>query len=139
MKYREFYSELGKLLYAVADVDGTISKKEKQALLHLVQQELVPQEQHTDAVGTDAAWYTEIGFEIQEENITDAETAFQSFIDYVEDHHTAFDKNMVKVCLRVASELASVYHGTNRKEKALLQQLEQRLKKIEFKEPKKKK
>ena len=72
-----------------------------------------------------------------EEAGADAETAFQSFINYVENHHSAFDSKMMRACLRVAGELASVYHGTNKKEKALLHQLEQKLKKIKFREPKK--
>ena len=136
MKYNKFYSELGKLLYAVADADGVITKQEKQALLNIVREELVPKDQHADAFGTDAAWYTQIEFEILEESGADAETAFHSFIDYVENHHSAFDSKMIKACLRVAGELASAYHGTNKKEKTLLHQLDQKLKKIKFRESK---
>lgn len=132
MKYPEFYAEIGKLLYAVADVDGMISAKEKAALIKIVEEELVPKEGHKDAYGTGAAWYAGIELEILEDEIADAETAFDSFINYVEDHHTAFDDSMKKVCLRITRELASVYHGTNKKEKEMIQRLERKLNKISF-------
>lgn len=132
MRYPEFYAEVGKLLYAVADVDGMISAQEKQALMKIVERELVPEENHKDAYGTGAAWYAGIEFEILEEEIADAETAFESFINYVEEHHTAFNGSMKKVCLRITRELASVYHGTNKKEKEMIHRLERKLNKIAF-------
>src|SRR5690606_13704785 len=79
MLYRQFYSELGKLLYAVADVDGMISQKEKKALQELVRKELVPVEKHTDKFGTDVAFYAEIEFDFLEDSMVEPEEAFESF------------------------------------------------------------
>jgi|ERR1019366_4563009 hypothetical protein len=132
MLYREFYSEIGKLLYAVADIDGVITQQEKKKLQDIVKNELVPIEHHTDAVGTDAAYYTEIEFDFLDEQIADAETAFESFIDFIEEHHTAFDEKMKKVCLHIAKELAAAYRGTNKKETLLLKKLKQKLETIEI-------
>lgn len=129
MIYREFYSELGKLLYAVADIDHVITQQEKNKLQDIVKKELVPAEPHKDAFGTDAAYYAEIEFDFLDEQIEDAETAFESFIDFVEEHHTAFDKKMKKVCLHITQELANAYRGTNKKEKQLLEKLKQKLEK----------
>jgi uncharacterized tellurite resistance protein B-like protein len=137
MYYKEFYSELGKLLYAVADIDGMITHQEKRKLQEIVKKELVPSEKHLDEFGTDAAYYSEIEFDFQDEEIGDAEAAFNSFIDFVEDHHTAFDEKMLKACLHVARELAAAYRGTNRKEKALVDKLKNQLELIETKYPKK--
>ena len=67
MRYKNFYSELGKLLYAVAKADGKISKSEAEAIHKAVKEELVPQETHTDEFGTDAAHFTEIEFEIMDQ------------------------------------------------------------------------
>ena len=102
MLYKDFYSELGKLLYAVADIDGVITQSEKKVLHEIVRKELVPAEKHKDEFGTDAAYYAEIEFEYLDEEIGDADAAFNSFIDFVEEHHTAFDAKMKKVCLHVA-------------------------------------
>ena len=129
MIYKEFYSEVGKLLYAVADIDHVITQQEKNKLQDIVKKELVPAEQHKDAFGTDAAYYTEIEFDFLDEQIEDAETAFESFIDFVEEHHTALDKKMKKVCLHITQELADAYRGTNKKEKQLLEKLKQKLEK----------
>ena len=138
MKYKDFYAELGKLLYAVADIDHVITQKEKKALYDIVKNELVPSERHTDQFNTDVAFYTEMEFEFLDETIGETEAAFNSFIDFVEDHHTAFDEQMKKVSIHVAKELALAYHGTNRKEKALIAKLKEKLNKIEVKKVKKK-
>lgn len=138
MNYKDFYAELGKLLYAVADIDGVITQKEKKALYEIVKNKLVPAEMHTDEYNTDAAYYTEMEFDILDEQIADTEAAFNSFIDFVEDHHTAFDERLKLTCLQVAKKLAFAYHGTNKKEKILIKKLTERLNKIEIKNGKKK-
>lgn len=138
MKYKDFYAELGKLLYAVADIDGVITQKEKKALYNIVKNELVPAEKHTDEFNTDIAYYTEMEFDFLDEEIGDAEAAFNSFIDFVEEHHSAFDEQMKNISLHVAKELAEAYHQTNKKEKVLLKKLEEQLNKIEIRNGKKK-
>ncbi|HNQ13007.1 MAG TPA: hypothetical protein PKH65_08160 [Bacteroidia bacterium] len=127
MKYENFYGEVGKLLYAVADIDGKISKQEKNTLIDLVMNKMVPAESHTDEFGTDSAYYTLFAFDTAEENILSAEDAFQSFIQYVEEHKTAFDQNMLDSCLMLSEKMASAYKGTNKKESELLHRLKEHL------------
>jgi hypothetical protein len=129
--YKEFYSEFGKLLYSVVDIDGVINKKEKQTLRDIVKNELVPTEKHTDAFGTNAAYYSEMEFDFLDEEICDAEAAFESFIDFVEDHHTAFDESMKKVCLHLVKRLSAAYRGTNKKEKLLIEKLRKKHERID--------
>ena len=133
MIYSEFYSEVGKLLYAIADIDGFISPQEKKKLQEIVRRELVPIEKHGDEYGTDAAFYAETEFNILDENNSDPEAAFESFIDFVEEHHTAFDDKMKNVCIRIAKELAFAYRGTNKKERILIEKLNDKLDKIAIK------
>ena len=134
MIYKELYAEIGKLLYAVADVDGVITPQEKKRLQEIVKKELVPAEKHIDQYQTDVAFYKEFEFDMEDEQIAEAETAFNSFIDFVNDHHTAFTKEMKDTCLHITEELAAAaYHGTNKKEKALIQKLKDKLKRIEVK------
>lgn len=133
MLYKEFYSELGKLLYAVADIDKVITQQEKKELQKIVRNELVPYEKHTDEFGTDAAYYSEIEFEINDEEIIDSDSAFNSFIDFISEHHTAFDEKMKKVCIHVVEEIAASYRGKNKKEKELIKKLKNKLAKIEIK------
>lgn len=128
MLYKDFYSELGKLLYAVADIDHVITQKEKIKLQEIIKKELVPAEKQLDEYGTNAALYTAIEFDFLDEEIADSESAFSSFIDFVEEHHSAFDQKMKKLCLHIAGELAAAYRGTNKKEKMLLETLKRKLK-----------
>lgn len=130
MKYKEFYAELGKLLYAVADCDKMITAEEKKKLQEIVRNELVPKEVHADSFGTDAAYYVEMEFDVLEDQIIDAETAFASFTDFIKDHPTAITPQIKKTVLKVVKELAAAYHGTNKKESQLIEQLAKELKKV---------
>lgn len=126
--FKRFYAEVGKLLYAVADVDKVISQSEKKELHDLVRNELVPSEKNTDEFGTDAGYYTEMEFDILEDQVVDSEAAFQSFIDFIEEHQRLIDQPMRDACLRMAEKLAACYHRTNKKERELITTLKKKLK-----------
>lgn len=133
MLYKEFYAELGKLLYAVADVNGVITQREKRTIKDIVKKELVPKEKHKDEFGTDAAFYAEFEFDVLDELYLDPEEALRSFIGFVEEHHTAFDRRMINACIRLAEKLAFAYRSShnNYKEKSLIDKLKKRLHAIE--------
>jgi hypothetical protein len=127
MLYKQYYSELGKMLYALASVDGTITAAEKKALHDIVRNELAPAEKNRDEFGTDAAWYAEIEFDILDETVTDPSAAFASFLGFLEDHQTAVTVPMMESARRIAARLAASFRGTNRKEQALLAELDRKL------------
>ena len=133
MIYEKFYSELGKLLYAITDADGWITPVEKIKLQDIIKNKLVPTEKRLDKYGTDVAFYTEIEFDILDEEIANPEAAFESFINFIEKHHTAFDERIKKACVFLVNELASAYRGTNKKEQQLIDKLKKAFKKIEMK------
>src|SRR4051812_964690 len=116
MIHRQFYSELGKLLYAVADADGIITEKERQTLLKIVRQELLPDENHYDEFGTNAAFYAEFEFDFMEEQIISPDDALDSFINFIEEHRNAINERIKDICIRVTTELATAYYGMSRKE-----------------------
>jgi len=127
MIYRQFYSEVGKLLYAVAAVDGNVQKQEYDKLREIVEKKLVPEEHSTDQFGTDNAYYAEIEFDILLDRGTGYKTCFESFCNFVEEHKTAFDKHLKTMITNLAKELAHVYRGTNSRESELIKQLKHRL------------
>lgn len=127
MLYKQFYSELGKLLYAVADVDGIVSQEEKKTLKELIRKELVPVENSKDEFGTDAAFYAEFEFDILEEAKASPRAAFNSFINFVENHHSAFDQRLKDATLKVVTTLADAYHQSSEKEKELIEKLRAKL------------
>ena len=140
MLYTRFYSELGKLLYAVAYVDGNITQKERDALHKMVKSELLPLEEHSDSFGSNAASYAEFEFDFLEEQEADAVVALESFLDFVSEHRSAIDEKLKDTCLRLVNQLATAYHGTNQKEAGLIATLKQTLESIKpshGKQPKK--
>lgn len=130
MQFQDFYTELGKLLYAVAKVDGVITQEERRSLMEIVERELTPLEGSTDEFGTDAAFITKFEFDVLEEQMIPAEDAFNDFIDFVEQHQQAFKPGIKNICIKVTEQLAAAYHGTNKKEHALIEKLKTKLSKV---------
>lgn len=137
MIHIKLYSELGKLLYAIANIDGTITKTEKETIKNIIKNEIVQLEDHTDKFGTNAGYYSEIEFDFLDEEMIDTESTFTSFMNFIEEHHTAFDDTMVKSCLTMLNKVANAYKKTNKKEKELLENLKNKLETIFGEEEKK--
>jgi len=131
MDHRQFYSEIGKLIYAVTDIDGVISQTEKKAISEVVKKELAPMGVPKGSGNMDLSHYAEIEFDFLENEIADAEAAFESFIDFIEDHKTAIDERMLNASEKLAKKLASAYYGTNKKEKALIERLSKKIRSIQ--------
>lgn len=127
MDYRMFYSELGRLLYAVADADGVVSPQERDRLYGLIRTRLLHREVHTDEFGTNDAWYTAFGFETAEEQIMPAADAFQSFMEFIRERKEEIDEETRQTCLILADRLAESYRHTNLKEKETIQRLRELL------------
>jgi hypothetical protein len=134
MKYEELYAELGKLLYAVADIDRKVSIAEKKRLIELIHERLIPHVDKSDEYGTSVAFYPEFQFSYLEGEIADAETAFNDFLDYLEEHHTGIDLAMRNTCLELAREIAEASYGINKEEQALLDELKRRFNRLELME-----
>lgn len=127
MLLKQYYSELGKLLYAIAEIDGKISNQEKEKLKELIRCELAPTEIHKDEYGTDAAYYAEIEFDIMEESMSEPDEAYESFINFIDEHRTAINNIQLHRALRLATKLADTYYHTNKKEHQFLDKLQSKL------------
>lgn len=113
MIYKEFYSEVGKMLYAIAKADGSISKEERKVIHEMVLSKIVPLESSTDEFGTDSAFYVEMEFDYLNENLADPDDAFESFINYIEEHYSACNGTLKHTILNVAEYLIESFHETN--------------------------
>ena len=131
MIYKNFYIELGNLLYAVAKSDGLVREKEWKLVHDKVINDLVPNEPHTDEYGMDAAYYVEMQFESLHEGDTDANDAFTSFIQYVNEHHTALDERLRKAIVNISEAVADAFKGTNTHEEQMLMKLKHKLSELE--------
>ena len=124
MDYRKYYNELGKLLYAVANVDGTVQQKEIEELRKLVREELMHLEDTEDDYSMDAAFFTEFEFDyMREENTTSSEELLQSFKDYLE-NTPELRPSMKQAARRAAHRIAEAFAGVNKKEEAILEKID---------------
>lgn len=131
MIYKNFYIELGNLLYAIAKSDGLVREKEWKLVHEKVVNDLVPNEPHTDEYGMDAAYYVEMQFESLHEDDADANDAFTSFIQYVNEHHTALDGRLRKAIVDISQAVADAFKGTNSHEEQMLMKLKHKLSEFE--------
>ncbi len=127
MDQKKFYAELGRLLYAIAAVDGRIHAKEAATMKRVVSEQLVPQEASTDHFGTDQAYITEFEFDIQADRGEAPEEAFDSFAMYLTQHKDRICAEQKELVLRAADVVAHAFHGANAKELRMLAELKRRL------------
>ncbi len=127
MSYRKFYTELGKLLYAVADADGVIRPQEVAALRNVVRKRFIPLHAGADSYGQDHAYYSEFEFEALQEHNADPELAFSSFISYAKGHPKEFTGEMKKLCLLAAEEVGEAFSGKNIYEEEMIRRLKEEL------------
>lgn len=123
MDYKEYYQELGKLLYAIAMADGEIQKEEREKIHEMVTKRLAPIESSTDQAGTDAAYITEFEIDFLEEFAEDLETAYESFADWYSFNKSDFSQELKDVTVELAEEVAKAFGGVDPKEKELLDKL----------------
>jgi hypothetical protein len=124
---REFYAALGRLLYAVADADGIVSKEERDGLLELIRTRLIHRESLTDRFGTNDAWYSLFGFDTAEDEIMSPDDALLTFKEFLQANLDRIDMETREICLLLADRLANSYRHTNRKERLMLQQIRELL------------
>ncbi|MFZ9662093.1 MAG: hypothetical protein ACO29O_09470 [Chitinophagaceae bacterium] len=125
MNIRDFYAEVGKLLYAVAEIDGVISKKEHDELYKLIRTRMAHREKHTDSFGTNDAWYAAFEFDVAEDQGMTVEDAFESFTSFIKENKHLLDNDLKEICLMLADKMAMSYYHTNKKEKELINKLKE--------------
>jgi hypothetical protein len=128
MNTKDFYVQLGKVVYAVAMADGEIQAEEKEVVIKMVKEELASIEDKTDGFGTDLAYYTLFSFEREEERENDPADAVASFFSYIERHHLHINDRTKEASIKLLRRVASSYGRTTTKEKQLLDNFERRLK-----------
>ncbi|MBK9274279.1 MAG: hypothetical protein IPM49_07045 [Flavobacteriales bacterium] len=127
MEAQLFYKELGRLLYAVAAVDGKVSPKEVDTLKRVVKERLVPVEAGMDHFGSDQAYITEFEFDVLAERNATSEEAYTSFIAYMARHRNDLGGERRDLIYACAHAVARAVHGVGAKEFPLLVDLHRHL------------
>lgn len=122
-----FYKELGRLLYAIAAVDGPVRSKEVETMKWVVKDLLVPVEAGIDHFGTDKAYITEFEFDVLAERQASSDECFDSFIAYMARHRTDLSEERRELIYTCADAVAHAFHGVNSRELPLLIELRKHL------------
>lgn len=127
MDYKQFYIELGRLLYAIAKSDGEVQDEEISEFYKLVKEELLPLEDSTDEFGTDRAFYTEFEFEALFDREATVNETFISFIKYMKANKPEITPKIKEVCLSAVNRIAEAYAGIEESEKFFIDRLKHEL------------
>jgi len=127
MDYKEFYTELGKLLYAVAKADGEVQDEELHKIYQMVVDDLSDEILFNRGEEVDA-YYTEFEFEALIDRNVEIHTAVNSFVDYYEKNQEYFNDKMKKTTLKAMVAVADAFEGIIPEEQALIDEMTKKLK-----------
>jgi len=123
LNYKQFYKELGHLLYAVAYSDGKIRKKEGKALREFVLKQLAPFEPSSDSSGMNQAFYTQFEFEDIANKNEDATIVFSNFTNYLQRNKSNINDRLKTSMIQAVEKVAQAYKKTNKLEQEMINKL----------------
>lgn len=129
---KQYYKELGKLVYLVAAADGMVQEEERLELHNFVMKELAVMESGSDSSGMNNAFYVDFEFEKSETSHPDETDVLRSFNRYVEANHEAGDDPLLEKTMRLLERVASAYN--HRREKNLITAVKEKFNEISSKE-----
>jgi len=118
--FKEYYRQMGNLMYCMAIIDGKIAAKEWTELRRIVREELVPEEKHGDEFGTDSAFSVEFQFDVLEGNNVEFAQAWEELEEYLKHNAGLLPESDKTRLLLAAEKVASAFHGINYTENQLL-------------------
>jgi len=127
LNYKQFYKELGHLLYAVAYSDGKVRKKEVDALREFVLKELAPFEPSTDSSGMNQAFYTQFEFEDIASKNEPTTIVFLSFVEYLKKNAAQMDDHLKTAIVKAVEKVAQAYKKTNKLELEMINKLQKEI------------
>lgn len=115
---KQYYKELGKLVYAIALADGVIQEEERNELHHFVLTQLAHCEKSYDSSGMNKAFYVDFEFEEAIERHITSDEAIKSYTKFMESHFENGDQELIERSLELLETVANAY--TKRAEKNIL-------------------
>ncbi|HRG51614.1 MAG TPA: hypothetical protein PLL00_02170 [Bacteroidia bacterium] len=131
LNMKQFYKELGKLLYAIAFADNKVSRQEVVKLEEIVSKEFAPLEHTSDSSGMNQAYYASFEFEDCIKNKITAKEAFTSFLEFVDANIMEIDPSIIVKTIKATKKVAASYYGENKKEREMIKHIEEELTKLE--------
>lgn len=127
LNYKQFYKELGHLLYAIANSDGKVHKKEVDALREFVLKKLAPFEPTSDSSGMNQAFYTQFEFDDIADKHIPASEVFMSFVLYLKKNAPLLNEQLKSLIIKAVETVAHAYKKTNKMEQELVDKLKEEI------------
>jgi hypothetical protein len=113
---KQYYKELGKMVYAVAIADGVVSETERETLRNFVLKNLVSHEQDLDSSGMNKAFYVDFEFDDSVEQHRDSNEAMRSYVNFVHSNFETGDEELMHQSLALLDKVAEAYSRAKEKE-----------------------
>lgn len=129
---KQYYKEVGKLVYLVAAADGMVQEEERLVLHNFVMKELAAMEHESDSSGMNKAFYVDFEFEKSESSPPDESEVLASFNRYIDANHEAGDEPLLEQTTHLLEKVANAYN--HRREKNLINAVKEKFSQISDKE-----
>ncbi|HWY11385.1 MAG TPA: hypothetical protein VN026_08675 [Bacteroidia bacterium] len=126
---KQYYKELGKLVYAVAIADGEIQAEERDKLHQFVLKELADKEKTNDSSGMNQAFYVDFEFNVAEEKHVPINDAIKSYARFVHANYETKDEALIKSSVKLLEAVASAY--SKQKEKEIINSVKGEMRELE--------
>lgn len=118
---KQYYKELGQLVYAIAIADGVIQPEERYELHQFVTKELAHREKTHDSSGMNHAFYVDFEFEDLEKRHPAPNGEVRAFNDFLEANLEPGDEELLRLSLDLMESVASAYSKS--REKSIIEQV----------------
>lgn len=125
---KQYYKELGKMVYAVAIADGVIKPEEIEVLHEFVREDLALNEVHIDSSGMNEAFYVDFEFENSARINMDINTIIKSYVKFISTYYEPGDEKLIQRSVKLLETVANAY--TRKKEKEIVQQIKGKINEI---------
>ena len=125
---KQYYKELGKLVYAVAVADGSIQVEEREKLHQFVLKEMANNEHSVDSSGMNQVFYVDFEFDAAEERQLSPEEVVKSYSRFVHNNSEAEDGSLIRNSLRLLEAVAAAY--SKRNERSIIENVREEMKEI---------
>jgi hypothetical protein len=125
---KQYYKELGKMVYAIAAVDGVIKTEEAEALHIFVQKDLATNEAHLDSSGMNEAFYVDFEFEDSTKTKPDINATLKSYAKFIHNNYEQADANLINRSVKLLHTVADAYN--REKENEVVMQIKSEINEI---------
>lgn len=128
MNYKEYYTALGKLVYAIAKADGSIQTEESAKICHFVISQIVDLEKESGN-GRNAleAFNTEREFHRLEKQNASLKDAVDGFYRFLKNNKAHCDDKVKNTCVNVMERVAGAYNDIEESERELMEKIKEKI------------